>query len=233
MPLAQCGIPIAGPDRAVAAGTTVRAFSQKEGLLWQRDAGVAVTRAEISDLDGDGWREVVFATSDAVVALDDKGDRLWSAHEPMTLTTFVAGDLRRKHTSDVVALWNGEHSARLAVYDAEGKARGAFDSDRHLDHVAIARATNRHAPKIVATAGNVVLAFDPRNLGKPLWTGRISPRSDAVASLDIVDGNGDGKSDIALTTASGAKVFVDLTGHAIGAHSSPRFERLAPKRSRR
>src|ERR1043165_6410167 len=58
-------------------------------------------------------------------ALDDEGDRLWSAHEPMTLTTFVTGDLYRKHTKQAVALWHGERTARLAVYDAEGNVSGA------------------------------------------------------------------------------------------------------------
>ncbi|HEV2722387.1 MAG TPA: caspase family protein, partial [Thermoanaerobaculia bacterium] len=78
MPLATCGPLVLGPARAAAAGTTVRAFLPENELLWQRDAGRAVVRAEAIDLDADGWREVVFGTSDAVVALDDKGNRLWT-----------------------------------------------------------------------------------------------------------------------------------------------------------
>jgi len=226
MALAQCSGSIFGPDRASPAGTTVQAFSDKEGLLWQRDAGVPVTHAEAVDLDADGWREVVFATSDTIAALDDKGDRLWSAHEPMTLTTFVTGDLYRKHTKQVVALWNGERTARLAVYDAEGKLLGAFDSDRRLDQVTIARPTSRHNPKIVVTSGNVILVFDPKKLGKPLWVGRVSPRAEPIAALDVVDADGDGKSDIAVTTDSGAKLFVDVDGHLIRAQSGLRFERI-------
>ena len=49
---------------------------------------------------------------------------------------------------------------------------------------------------------------------------------------DRVPSDSDGKRDIALTTASGASVCVDFTGHAIRAHSTARFERLAPKRAR-
>jgi hypothetical protein len=235
MPLAQCwGPSIGGPARAIPIGTAVRAFSEKNELLWQRDVGGVVTRAEALDLDADGRRDVVFATRDAVAALDESGNPLWSAREAMTLTTFATGDLFRQHTNEVVALWNGEHSSRLAVYAPDGTRLGVFDDNRRLDRVAIARPTNRHAPKIVATSGNVVLVFDPKKLaaGKPLWTGRVSPRSDAIASLEIVDGNGDGKGDIALTTASGAKLFVDFTGHAIRSDSSARFERLHA-RSRR
>jgi len=227
MPLAQCGGPSDfGPDRAVAAATTVRAFSTTKGLLWQRDVGAPVTRAETVDLDADGWREVVFATRDTLFAFDDVGVRLWSVHEPMTLTAFITGDLRRKHTNQVVALWNAARTGRLAVYDAEGRVLGAYDAGRRLDLVTIVRPTNRHNPKIVATSGDVVLVFDPKKLEKPLWAGHVANRSDPIASLDVADADGDGKNDIALTTSGGAKLFLDVTGHVIGSRSGVRFERI-------
>jgi hypothetical protein len=238
MPLAQCGPgPVSGPARATATGTAIRAFSDKNELLWQRDAGGVVTHAEAVDLDADGIREVVFATRDAVAALDAVGNPLWSAPEAMRVTAFTTGDLFRQHTNEVVALRNDEQSpaSRLVIYGPDGSRLGAFDSNRHLDRVTIGRPTNRHAPKIIVTSGNTLLVFDPKKLaaGKPLWAGRVSPRAaGAIASLEIVDCDGDGKSDIALTTASGAKVFVDFTGHTIGAHSAAHFERLAPKRER-
>lgn len=234
MPLAQCWVS-PSPLRVIPSGTTIRAFSDKNEQLWQRAAGGVVTRVEAVDLDADGRREVVFATGDAVVALDDSGNPLWSAREAMKLAAFVAGDLFRQHTNEVVALWNDAHSpaSRLVVYGPDGTSLGAFDSGRRLDRVAIGRPTNRHAPKIVVTSGNIVLVFDPKKLaaGKPLWAGRVSsstdsPRADAIRSLGIVDCDGDGKGDIALTTAGGAKVCVDFRGHAIGSHSSARFERL-------
>ncbi|HXH38300.1 MAG TPA: caspase family protein [Thermoanaerobaculia bacterium] len=240
MPLAQCWppfLPNGGPARVVASGTMVHAFSDKNEPLWQRDAGGVVTHAEAVDLDADGRREVVFATRDAVTAFDASGNPLWSAREAMKVTAFITGDLFRQHTNEVVALRNDEHSpaSRLVVYGPDGARLGAFDSDGHLDRVTIGRPTNRHAPRIIATSGNILLVFDPKKLasGKPLWAGRVSPRAaGAIASLEIVDCDGGGKSDIALTTASGAKVCVDFTGHAIRSHSAAHFERLAPKRSR-
>ena len=238
MALAQCWAsgPGSGPVRATASGTTVRAFSDKNELLWQRDVGSVVTHAEAIDLDADGRREVVFATRDAVTALDDTGKPLWSAREAMNLTTFVTGDLFRQHTNEVVALWNDEDSSasRLAVYAPDGSRLGMFDAKARLDRVTIARPTNRHAPRIVATSGNMLLVFDPKRLaaGKPLWSGRVSPRAGAIESIEIVDGNGDGKNDIMLTAASGATVFVDFTGHVIRADSGTHFQRLAPRRVR-
>lgn len=235
MPLAQCSVaPYECPARISASGSTIRALSKKNELLWQRDAESAVSRAETLDLDSDGRCEVVFATRDTVTALDDAGKPLWSAREAMNLTTFVTGDLFRQHTNEVLALWNDEHSrsSRLAIYAPDGSRLGTIDSDRRLDRVTIARPSNRHAPRIVATSGNIVLAFDPKKLAKPLWSGRVSRRAGAIESVAIVDCDGDGKSDIALTTASGAKVFVDFTGHAIRADSSARFERLTPNRAR-
>jgi hypothetical protein len=237
MALAQCwGLALACPARITVSGTNVRALSKKNELLWQRDAASAVSRAETLDLDADGRCEVVFATRDTIAALDDAGKPLWSAHEAMNLTTFVTGDLFRQHTHEVVAIWNDEHSpvSRLAIYAPDGIRLGAFDSARRLDRVMIARPSNRHAPKIVATSGNMLLVFDPKKLatGKPLWTGRVSSRAGAIESVKIVDCDGDGKSDIALTTASGAKIFVNFTGHVIGSHSRARFERVRAGSSR-
>ncbi|MEA2238213.1 MAG: hypothetical protein QOC81_2937 [Thermoanaerobaculia bacterium] len=238
MPLARCwgDAPGSGPARVTASETTVGAFSDKNQPLWQRDAGGVVTHAEAVDLDADGSREVVFTTPQSVAALDADGKELWSVHEAMTPTTFVTGDLFRQHTNEVVALWNDEHSSasRLAVYSPDGKLLGAFDSKRRLDRVTIGCPTKRHAPKIVATSGNLLLVFDPKKLaaGKLLWSGRISPRSGKIDSIQIVDCNGDGKRDIAITTNSGAKVFIDFSGHVIRADSRARFERVAPKRGR-
>ncbi len=237
MPLAQCwpGGPPSGPARVTATGTAIRAFSDKNDLLWQRDAAGVVTRVEAVDLDADGRREVVFATRDTVAALDDAGNPLWSAPEAMKVTAFITGDLFRQHTNEVVALRNDEHSpaSRLVVYGPDGALLGAFDSNRHLDRVAIGRPTKRHAPKIIVTSGDTVYVFDPKKLaaGKPLWSGRVSPGT-TIASIEIVDRDGDGKGDIALRTDSGAKVFVDFSGHALGAPSAAHFERLGPKRTR-
>ncbi len=238
MPLAQCGplAPASGPAHVIADGTTLRAFSDKNELLWQREAGGVVTHAEAVDLDADGSREVVFATRDAVAALDAAGKPLWSARDAMKVTAFVTFDLFRQHTNEVVALRNDEDSSasRLVVYGPDGTRLGVFDSNRRLDRVAVGRPTNRHAPKIIVTSGNILLVFDPKKLasGKPLWAGRVSPpAAGAIASLAIVDSDGDGKGDIVLTTASGAKVFVDFAGHATHSHSAAHFERLAPRRA--
>lgn len=237
MPLAQCwGASIECPARVAPSGTAVRALSKKNKKLWQFEAGNPVKRAEVLDLDADGRCEVVLATHDAVTALDEDGSQLWSAREPMKLTEFATGDLFRQHTNEVVAIWNDEHSpsSRLAVYAPDGTRLGTFNHDHHLDRIAIGRPTNRHVPRIVATSGNVVLVFDPKKLaaGKPLWAGRISPRTDAIRSLEIVDVDGDGKRDIRLTTDSGAKVVIDFTGHPLGSHSRAHFQRLGPSRVR-
>jgi len=239
MPLALCwpGASPSGPARVAASGSAIRAFSDKNDLLWQRDAGGVVMRAEAVDLDAGGRREVVFATRGTVAAFDDAGNPLWSAPEKMKVTAFITGDLFRQHTNELVALRNDEHSpaSRLVVYGPDGARLGAYDSNRHLDRVTIGRPTTRHAPKIIVTSGNTLLVFDPKKLaaGKPLWAGRVSPRAaGTISSLEIVDYDGDGKGDIALITSSGARVFVDFTGHALGARSAAHFERLAPRRTR-
>lgn len=225
MPLSQCWGATPVPLRVTASGSTIRAFSEKNEQLWQHDADGVVTRVAALDLDADGRREVVFATHDTICALDDSGKPLWSAREAMKLTTFVAGDLFRQHTNEVVALWNGDHASCLAVYDSAGARIGSFDDGHRIEHVAVGRPAKTHATRIIATSGNIVFVFSAKKLaaGKPLWTGRLSG---TITSLQIVDADGDGKSDIALTTASGAKIFIDFRGHPIGSRSSARFKRL-------
>lgn len=235
MPLAKCdGGYFGGPERASWRGTIICAFGPKNELLWQRDAGRAVTLARAVDLDADGWREVVYATRDGVTALDDEGKQLWSAREPMTLAACLIDEfVYQQHAKHVVALWNGEHASRLAAYRPDGKLLGFFDHDRRIDRVILARPTAHHGPKLVVTAGKTLMLFDSRHLaaGKPVWRGRVVTRS-AIESLQIVDGNGDGKSDIAVTTESGAKVFVDFNGHSVRSTSGVRFERLHARSAR-
>ncbi|HKS22640.1 MAG TPA: caspase family protein [Thermoanaerobaculia bacterium] len=231
MPLAQCdGPPVGGPDRASWEGPILCAFEKNE-LLWQHDVGSAIAHAEVVDLDADGWREVVCATRHGITALDDRGKPLWSARESMTLTSCLVDEfVYQQRTKHVVALWNGEHASRLAAYRPDGKLLGAFDDDHRIDRVVLARPTARHGPKLVVTAGKTLMLFDSRHLaaGEPLWRGRVVTRS-AIESLQIADGNGDGRSDIAVTTESGATVYVDFNGHAVRSTPGARFERL-PRR---
>lgn len=231
MPLAQCWGATLVPLRVAASNSTIRAFSANDKPLWQFDAGAEVRRAESTDLDADGRHEVVFATRDTIAALDDAGKQLWSAREPMPLTSFVTGDLFRHHTNEVVTLRSDSNASRLALYGPDGTSLGAFDYNRAIDRLTIGRPTTRHAPKIVATSGNTVFVFDAKRLaaGKPLWSGRVSG---TIASLDIADANGDGKNDIVLTTARGAKVSVDFNGHPLSIPSTARFERLRNRPAR-
>lgn len=235
MALAQCSgpPPAFGPARVVAGGSVVRGFSETNALLWAHDVGAAIVWAAPVDLDADGAREVVCRTRDSVIVLDANGTILWSAHEPMMdLTALLTADLRRQPTNEVIALWRGPHSpaSRLAVYAPDGRRLGTFITRQRIDRVAIGRPTSRYNPRIVATSGNVLLVFDLRRLqaGKPLWAGRVRGR---IESIEIVDCNGDGKDDIALVTDSGARVFVDFTGHVIQPRSAGRFQRVAPSRA--
>ena len=231
MPLARCGALPPGPcpARVSGDGTMVRAFSANT-QLWQHDAGAVVTHVDKLDLDADGVCETLFATPDAITALDVDGNRLWSARENMKLTSFLTGHLLRQHTYEVVALWNSELGSRLVAYAPNGARLGTYDSSRRLDRIAIGRPTNLHAPRIVATSGNTLLLFDRKKLkaGKPLWSGRITRGT--IASVEIVDGDDDGKSDIAVTTSNGTKLFVDFNGHFLRSESSARFERIARRR---
>jgi hypothetical protein len=235
MPLAQCWTPPRlGPSEATSDGTMVRAEFDDGTPPWSRDAGGVVVGTRVADLDADGAREVVFATREKVGAFDADGNAIWSAGDGGRLTAYDVGRLfREQHTSQVVAAWTGEHSSRLAAYAPDGLRLAEFTSDGPFEHVVIARASTRHAPKIVATSGNTLLVFDPKKFasGKPLWSGVITPRTQRIRSLALIDYDRDGKVDIAVTTSGGARVVVDLKGHAISGGAA-HFERNS-RRGRR
>jgi hypothetical protein len=239
LPLAQCWMPsgsATGPAQVAVDGNVVNALSEKNDSLWHHDAGTPVTRASVADLEADGTNEVVVVTAGGVAALDSEGNPLWSARENMSLADVATGDLFRQHTTEVVAAWNDAHStaSRLTIYAPDGSRLASLDHEGHFDHVAIWQPTRRHAPKIVATSGNTLLVFDPKKIaaGKPVWSGRITPRRETIRKLAIRDYDGDGRSDVSLVTASGAEVVVDFTGRALHSQKHAHFERVSLRQRR-
>lgn len=228
MPLTKCwGPATSGPERVIRHGNIIHAFSGKDALLWQWNAGATVIDAQPLDLDADGTREVAFGTRDRLGALDAAGNLLWSASEPMPLKRFVPADLSRQHRNDLVALWSDGAASCLAAYGADGTRLGEFESDRPIDRMIVDRPTPHYAPRIFAMSGDTLLVFDRKNLaaGRPRWSGRASA---TIQSVNLTDDDGDGTLDINLTTASGGRVIVDINGRTIrenGAH----FERLSAR----
>jgi hypothetical protein len=159
-------------------------------------------------------------TKSAIKALNAERKQLWEVHEEgMPLRAMAAGDLFRDHCHEAVALW-GNGTSRLAIYSAEEGRLSYCDLPEQLDHVAIGRPTKHYAPRIVVAGRTKVMAFDPKKVsqGKPLWTGTITPHEQPVKRLQVVDGDGDGKEDISITTENGT-LLLDFKGKVIAKHA--------------
>jgi len=214
MPLSQCW-PLTLPQVIVSAEeSTVSVFNDQKRLLWTRDVGSRIT----STAQADGT--IVAGTQDSIIAFDRQGARRWSAGDKRGLRGCVTGDLFRKHNDKIVALWG----SRLSIYDADGKIRSSYDHDHAFDHVAICQPTSHHAPRIVVTSGHHVLLFDPKKMGKPVWSARLS---EPIVSVRIIDYDHDTKNDIALSTAGGATLFLDCRGRVVGQRGRVGFERAS------
>jgi hypothetical protein len=237
----------AKPQGAITA-TTLNTYVQNSVSKWiHRHIDSSTSSAIQFNVDGDArnmpisqcWPtcDVKFvSTKSSIRGIDANGKKIWEVREGgMPLHEKATGDLFRDHWKEAVALW-GDHTSRLAIYSAEGERLAYFDFPERLDHVAIVRPTNHHVPRIVVGGATTVMAFDPKKLsrGKPVWTGAITPRNQSVEGIDIVDGDKDGKDDIAIKTENGT-LIVDFKGKVVARHvrhGSLQFHLLHSRRKR-
>lgn len=223
MPLAHCCVSQLAIN-LTARGSIVTASKHHQDL-WHRDVGSQIVSCAVVD------RSAVVGTSSALIAFDEAGRRLWTTTERSPLRAFATGDLFHKHRSQIVALWG----SRLSIYRADGRLESACDGERRLDHVAVCRATNHHATRLVVTSGNRVSLIDPKKVagGKSIWSGRLLPASETITGVNMRDADHDLKNDIEITTASGKRFYLDFKGKVIGHPNGLEFEleRRGRKRS--
>ena len=207
MPLSQCWRTPSMRIRASVDGSIVNAYSEDTRPLWRKDLGAPIVHTEVADLDADAFPEVAVGLRDRIVIFDRDGKELWTRRgDAMTLATFTTGDLFEKRTNQIVALWNGEHTSRLTVLDSEGNELSHFNDDGRLQHVAIGRPTNMHAPKIAVATSMRVLLLHARK-AKREWQRSLDSTGDAIRGLRVEDGNLDSRRDIAITTRGGMTWF--------------------------
>lgn len=224
MPLACCRPPcfpatLQGPILAVKEGSLLRVTDGSGVELWKDDAGAAIDAVEVADLDADGNQEVVASVRGGggrggrLLVFNRNGRQIGGADEPLTLQTFIIGDLARKGRRSIVAIWTDDKSSasRLSVYDGSGKLVSTYEHQGHLQYVSIARASARHDPRLVVTGLDArgeprVFLLHPKKLasGKPVWTWTPPAR---IQGVDFIDVDGDEKNEIAVSTADGRTIL--------------------------
>jgi hypothetical protein len=239
MPLAQCWADCRDPAklriaRVTTRGKTVVALKTDGTEAWRHDAGERVRKAFVEDVDADCSNDVIVATDTGVAVFDADGKRLWAVPEERRLRAIEAVDLFRNHAREVITL-SGDGESRLSIYSAEGDRISFFDWPERLDHLAVGRPTKQHAMKIVVTAGDIVMAFDPKriNEAKPVWKGKIAP-APAIEKVEIADDDNDHRDDIVITTENGT-LALDFKGKVIARHvkrDSLQFHLLHSRRKR-
>lgn len=206
MPLSVCWRPVTSHMRVAVDRTVVTAYSDDTRPLWRKDFGEPIVHAEAVDLDADAFYEVVIGLRSRIIVLDRDGKQRWSrTGAPMTLATFTTGDLYKKRTNQIVALWNDAHASRIAVLDSSGKEQ-TTEHPAPLSHVTIGRPTNLHAPRIVVASHNKVLVLHAKKL-KPFWQRSFRSSRDTIGELRVLDGDRDTRRDLAVDTTTGTTWF--------------------------
>ena len=215
----------------VVTASTLGTYVQYSVLRWIHRHIDKSARAAIQlNFDGDArnmplsqcWPDQnvrVRATKSSIRGFDADGKQIWEVRDGKSLRDFAVGDLFRDHRQEAVALWESD-ATRLAIYSAEGERLSYCDLAEQLDNVLIGRPTKRYAPRIVVTGKTTVMAFDPKrvSLGKPLWSGTITPHGQSVERVEIVDRDRDGKDDISIKTENGT-LLLDFKGKVIAKHA--------------
>jgi Caspase domain len=207
MPLSVCSRSEPPDVRIAVDRSVVNAYDTDGRPRWRKELPEPVVHAEAADLDADAFYEVVVGLGSRIVVFDSEGTERWSrAAGPMTLKTFTTGDLYEKKTKQVVAIWNDSHNSRLTVFDSDGDERSRREQAGILQHVAIGRPTNMHAPKIAVAGDYTLLLLHAKKL-QPLWRRAVRAPGGPIDGLDILDGNGDTRHDIAVDTGRGRTFF--------------------------
>lgn len=212
MPLAECWRRTGRCSRASVDGSTITVYDDQTRPLWRKDLGQQIVHAEVADLDADAFCEVIAGYGERITVFNRDGGTLWTrTGSNGSLRNFTTGDLFRKHTKQIVTLWNDDRSATssLTVLESAGKELSHYEHAGLLQYVAVGRATNMHAPKIAVTTNDSLFLVDPKRLNKksPVWRLSLLGPNDAIEGLRIVETDNTSGRGIEVSTRSGKTVF--------------------------
>ena len=216
--------------------------SVKRWIRTHRDAAIGAA-TQIS-LDGDtrnmplarceaappppGESDTATVRGTAVSAIDKDGKLLWT--RDLGEHVLQAAVFKDKRLPEVIVL----SASRLFVLRNDGEGAATFDDGTNrLLGFAIDRPTARHKRRIIVSSSRGVFLTDGK---KTLWRGIVTPSTDGIEHMEILDHDNDTQRDIALRTASGNRLFLDFEGALIDFRRaadgpSPRFTIVPPRRA--
>jgi hypothetical protein len=210
MPLAECWRGAGRCSRVAWDESTITLYDDQTRPMGRQTFTEPIVHAEVADLDADAQCEVIIGLHNRISVLNRDRVTLWSkSGDDGTLRNFTTGDLFRKHTKQIVALWNDERSSTstLTVVDSAGKELSHYEHAGLLQHVTVGRATNMHHPKIAVTTPDSLLLLDPKKLTKgPLWRLTLLDPTDAIQQLRIQESD-NARREIEVRTKSGTTWF--------------------------
>ncbi len=161
------------PEAIRVDGGRIIVLSKKK-VLWNHDFKVKEIIAEISDLDGDGTKEVIVGLkgeekrAGTILAFDYKGDIVWE-FQPTEITSNYRGGKSNRVTisdllvtslfdekvKDIVVLYRDAHGwyqSCVALLNGKGKLSAKYWHPGHLTQVLVG-SEERDGPKKIAVVG--------------------------------------------------------------------------------
>ncbi len=167
----------------------------------------------------------------SIQAFDRAGRSLWKRALDGTVRRTVVEQLFRADTRQVVVLSDDDGGATslISIYDNAGNLIARYSHDGPLRHLAIAKPTWRHNPRIVAAgtrrdAGakldvygfvSTVCLIEPKSSGgaEEKWYGAILDAGETITNLAV---RGDHRQrEIVLSTSTGSTIRLDFEGNVI------------------
>jgi hypothetical protein len=173
---------------------------------WNRTLDTFVIQADVADLDGDGFNEVIAATGEAIHVFNSSGQPLWSRNLKAPIRKFVVG-------GEYIAVLSRAH---LTIFDSTGEPRGREPAGM-LHEVVFDRPTSHHDRKIIVAGiedGVVVLAKVHPKTGAIEWRRAILPPGQFIEKLEIRDADNDARRDISIVTTKGTAT-VNFDGEVV------------------
>lgn len=150
-------------------------------------------------------------------AFDDRGTSLWKRTLRGTIIRAVVEPVFRGNTRYIVVLSDEGAASLLSIYDGAGDVVGTYAHDGPLRHVAVAKPSFRHNPRIVVAGSRrgspTVAVLEPKKIAKgESWYGILGTR-ETITDLTIA---GDHlERSIVVTMSRGKTVTLGFNGTLI------------------
>ncbi len=194
--------------------STVQAFDETGGLLWEYQTGHVVRQVRVSDIDQDGKTEILVASEDQYIyALSgEAGEVLWKYRAGDRVHTVHVADVDGDGLVEVLA---GSSDKHIYALDSRGWLKWRHDGKSEIHSIyAIDLDADGQVEILYATDGKELYAMTAK--GRRKWRFQSDNR---ILSLAVADLNYDGRLEVIAASEDKHLYVLDEQGKLIWRHN--------------